>query len=108
DQPGDVDGEQANRYVPRYFADYEETFNLPVVRPVLVDRVEDRDGLLLTTAGDRTWTSRTLVNATGTWTRPFVPYYPGIETFAGEQLHTVDYSEAEHFRGRRVLVVGGG
>lgn len=108
DQPGDVDGEQANRYVPRYFADYEETFNLPVLRPVLVDRVEDRDGLLLTTAGDRTWTSRTLVNATGTWTRPFVPYYPGIETFAGEQLHTVDYSEAEHFRGRRVLVVGGG
>ena len=108
DQPGDVDGEQANRYVPRYFADYEETFNLPVLRPVLVDRVEDRDGLLLTTAGDRTWTSRTLVNATGTWTRPFVPYYPGIETFAGEQLHTVDYSEAEHFRGRRVLVLGGG
>jgi len=108
DQPGDVDGEQANRYVPRYFADYEETFNLPVLRPVLVDRVEDRDGLLLTTAGDRTWTSRTLVNATGTWTRPFVPYYPGIETFAGEQLHTVDYTEAERFRGRRVLVVGGG
>ena len=59
-------------------------------------------------AGDRTWTTRTLVNSTGTWTRPFVPHYPGVETFRGEQLHTVDYPGPEHFRGRRVLVVGGG
>ena len=29
-------------------------------------------------------------------------------TFRGEQLHTVDYPGPEHFRGRRVLVVGGG
>ena len=59
-------------------------------------------------AGDRSWTTRTIVNATGTWTRPFVPHYPGVETFRGEQLHTVDYPGPEHFRGRRVLVVGGG
>ena len=39
---------------------------------------------------------------------PFVPHYPGVETFRGEQLHTVDYPGPEHFRGRRVLVVGGG
>jgi len=31
-----------------------------------------------------------------------------METFLGEQLHTVDYPGPEHFRGRRVLVVGGG
>ena len=38
-----------------------------------------------------TWTARALVNATGTWTRPFVPRYPGQELFRGRQLHTVDY-----------------
>jgi cation diffusion facilitator CzcD-associated flavoprotein CzcO len=54
------------------------------------------------------WRTRTLVNATGTWTRPFVPHYPGIASFAGEQLHTAGYPGPEHFRGRRVLVVGGG
>lgn len=101
--------ERANRFVPEYFAAYEAAHELPVVRPVRVRRVDDEDGLLVVTADDgRTWTTRTLVNATGTWRRPFVPHYPGQETFRGEQLHTVDYPGPEHFRGRRVLVVGGG
>ncbi len=100
--------DRANAVLPEYFAHYERTHGLPVVRPVRVDRVRDAHGLLLVQAGPRRWTSRTLVNATGTWSRPFVPYYPGVETFRGEQLHPVDYPGAEHFRGRRVVVVGGG
>ena len=78
------------------------------MRPVRVERVDSEGDLLVVRAGEHAWRTRTLVNATGTWTRPFVPYYPGIETFAGEQVHTADYPGAEHFRGRRVLVVGGG
>lgn len=101
--------ERANIFVPAYFTDYERRHHLPVVRPVVVGSVRDEDGLLRVEAEDgRTWLARTLVNATGTWRRPFVPYYPGQETFAGEQLHTVDYPGPEHFRGKRVLVVGGG
>ena len=100
--------QRANEIVPTYFADYERRFELPVVRPVTVDRVTSEGDLLVVHAGDRTWHTRTLVNATGTWTQPFVPHYPGIETFAGEQLHTADYPGPEHFAGRRVLVVGGG
>ena len=98
----------ANVVVPDYFDGYEREQGLPVVRPVRVDRVESDGDLLVVRSGERTWTTRTLVNATGTWTRPFVPYYPGIATFAGEQVHTAHYPGAEHFRGRRVLVVGGG
>ena len=100
--------ERANEAVARYFAAYERDNALPVVRPVTVDEVTDEDGLLVVHAAHRSWRARTLVNATGTWTQPFVPHYPGIETFRGEQLHTVDYPGAEHFRGERVLVVGGG
>lgn len=100
--------DRANTFVPRYFAEYERGRDLPVERPVRVDRVVDDHGLLRVEAGDRTWLTRTLVNATGTWTRPFVPYYPGIETFAGEQFHTVDYPGPEALAGRRVVVVGGG
>jgi cation diffusion facilitator CzcD-associated flavoprotein CzcO len=48
------------------------------------------------------------VNATGTWRRPFVPHYPGIETFRGRQLHTVDYPGPDALAGRRIVVVGGG
>ena len=100
--------ERANLAVARYFADYERSHRLPVVRPVRVDRVTSEGPLLVVHAGGRTWTAPTLVNATGTWDRPFVPHYPGIEEFAGEQRHTADYPGAEHFAGRRVMVVGGG
>jgi cation diffusion facilitator CzcD-associated flavoprotein CzcO len=98
----------ANAVVPTYFADYERRFELPVLRPVAVDRVTSEGDLLVAHAGERTWHARTLVNATGTWSQPFVPHYPGIETFGGEQLHTADYPGPEHFVGKRVLVVGGG
>ncbi|GAB2452849.1 hypothetical protein GCM10027187_21340 [Streptosporangium sandarakinum] len=40
--------------------------------------------------------------------RPYIPHYPGIRDFGGEQLHTAGYRGPEPFRGRRVLVVGGG
>jgi cation diffusion facilitator CzcD-associated flavoprotein CzcO len=105
--PGRGD-ERANAVVPAWFDSYEHSHDLPVERPVRVDEVTSDGDLLVVRAGARRWWSRTLVNATGTWTRPFVPYYPGIETFRGEQLHTVDYPGADHFRGKRVLVVGGG
>jgi len=98
----------ANLVVPDYFGDYEREQGLPVVRPVRVQRVESDGDLLVVHAGEHAWSTRTLVNATGTWTRPFVPYYPGIASFAGEQVHTAHYPGPEHFRGRRVLVVGGG
>ena len=49
-----------------------------------------------------------LVNATGTWGSPFVPYYPGMADFAGRHVHTSDYTEAEDFRDKHVVVVGGG
>ncbi|WP_236749770.1 FAD-dependent oxidoreductase [Aeromicrobium erythreum] len=100
--------ERANVFVPAYFAAYEREHHLPVERPVAVQRVTSEGDLLVVTAGDREWRTRTLVNATGTWRRPFVPRYPGQELFRGEQLHTVDYPGPEHFRGKRVLVVGGG
>ena len=98
----------ANRVVPSWFADYEERYDLPVVRPVRVDRVTSEGDLLVVHAGERTWRARTLVNATGTWTSPFLPYYPGIESFRGRQLHASEYPGAEAFAGKRVLVVGGG
>lgn len=105
--PG-ASSEQANTAVPSWFAGYEDDHDLPVIRPVRVDRVTSAGDLLVVSAGTRRWSARTLVNATGTWTRPFVPYYPGITSFRGEQLHTAHYPGRDHFVGKRVLVVGGG
>jgi cation diffusion facilitator CzcD-associated flavoprotein CzcO len=105
-------GGRANTVVPAYFGDYERAHDLPVLRPVRVDRVDDlpddTGDLLVVHAGERAWTTRTIVNATGTWSQPHLPYYPGAADFAGEQLHTVSYRGPEHFAGKRVVVVGGG
>lgn len=105
--PGDSH-DRANEVIARWFDDYEQAHDLPVLRLVRVDRVTDVGGMLHVHAAQRTWVTRTLVNATGTWTHPFVPTYPGQRDFAGEQWHTVAYPGREHFRGMRVLVVGGG
>jgi cation diffusion facilitator CzcD-associated flavoprotein CzcO len=105
----DAENLRAAQAVPAYFAEYERHFQLPIHRPVLVtavSRTDDGRFLVHTDRGD--WTAPAVVNATGTWTRPFVPRYPGRELFRGRQLHTVEYRSAEEFAGRHVVVVGGG
>ncbi|SDE04053.1 ArsO family NAD(P)H-dependent flavin-containing monooxygenase [Auraticoccus monumenti] len=97
-------------HVVDYLRRYEARYQLPVRRPVRVRAVTDApgtDGFTLRTSHGTT-TSRVVVSATGTWTRPFRPHHPGIEDFTGQQLHTVDYHEPAALARQRVLVVGGG
>ncbi|GAA4783812.1 NAD(P)-binding domain-containing protein [Microbacterium gilvum] len=105
--------------LPAYFAEYEEMFDLRVRRPVSVRAVRRAGGERLvveTSEGAGTegagsegqWAARYVVNATGTWTQPFVPRFPGQERFRGRQLHVADYVSAEAFAGQRVIVVGAG
>jgi len=123
--------------VPRYFAAYEREFGFPIVRPVRVLAVRDdlsapagdgpdgvdpraalaagggpvaaagRGGLLVETT-DGTWSARAVINATGTWTAPNWPWYPGLKTFVGRQLHVAQYVSAAEFAGQHVIMVGGG
>ncbi|WP_343233702.1 NAD(P)-binding domain-containing protein [Streptomonospora sp. PA3] len=98
-----------NAVVPRYFAAYEREFDLRVHRPVSVRRVrEGPDGRLLVETTEGTWSARGLINATGTWERPFWPHFPGRSSFLGRQLHTADFAGGAEFAGQRVVVVGGG
>lgn len=109
DVPAVPDDEPANVALPDYFSDYERRFAIPVVRPVHVVGVDDADaGLLRVRSADRSWLTHTVINATGTWDRPFVPYYPGADLFAGVQLHAHDYDGPSQFSGQHVVVVGGG
>lgn len=98
----------ARDVVADYYAQYERFFGLDVRRPVAVAAVYDRgsDLVVRTTAGEVV--ARIVVNATGTWGAPFVPYYPGVRDFAGRQVHTATWTDAADFAGQRVLVVGGG
>ncbi|MGD8195892.1 NAD(P)-binding domain-containing protein [Herbiconiux sp. P18] len=111
-QPAPDPDEPSRVAVPRYFAAYEREHGFPLLRPVHVSSVRpadgDPEGVLLVDTDAGRWRARFVINATGTWTNPVHPSYPGQDTFLGRQLHTKDYRDLEEFRGHRVAVVGGG
>lgn len=91
-----------------YLQKYEARYKFPVERPVQVLRVfwEDDHFRLETSKGE--YRAKTLVSATGTYSKPYIPPYPGREHFQGQQLHSADYKTAGPFQGKTVMVVGGG
>ena len=99
---------QAAVAVPRYFAEYERRFEIPVYRPVHVSVVCERDDRLVVEADRLTLSAHGIINATGTWETPYIPDYPGADLFRGRQLHTKDYRTADEFAGQHVVIVGGG
>ncbi|MEU9580161.1 NAD(P)-binding domain-containing protein [Streptomyces chilikensis] len=102
-------GRPSSEVITEYFDAYERAFGLEVVRPVDVRAVREGErGRLRVETSAGIWSARALINATGTWDRPFVPRVAGQETFRGRQLHTVGYRGPEEFAGLRVVVVGGG
>ncbi|MEU8238905.1 NAD(P)-binding domain-containing protein [Actinoplanes missouriensis] len=131
-KPGIDPEESSSAAIPRYFAEYEREFALPILRPVRVTSVRDVGGSLPVASDDGSllvgddgplpgssdrgsllvstdhgdWLADAVINATGTWTNPVRPEIPG--TFAGRQLHTRDYADASAFAGQRVAIVGGG
>jgi cation diffusion facilitator CzcD-associated flavoprotein CzcO len=101
------------RYVPRalvleYFESYAARFDL---RPVFgqcvtaIDRAAD--GWVVTTP-DTVIAARFVVIASGYNATPVVPQLPGMETFRGRCLHSIDYVDAKPFAGQSVLVIGMG
>lgn len=98
----------AKDVVADYYARYEQHYGFDVVRPIDVKKVLNRGlDLVVEHTGGETVTE-IVVNATGTWGSPFIPWYPGLNEFAGQHVHTTEYTSAEQFAGKRVVVVGGG
>jgi cation diffusion facilitator CzcD-associated flavoprotein CzcO len=108
----------ARQVVADYYRRYETYFELQVERPAAVTAIDNAgDDLSISyTAGppsvgadaERQIIAPFVVNATGTWGSPFIPWYPGRDSFEGRQIHTADYVSAQELAGARVVVVGGG
>lgn len=102
----------AKAVIADFYRRYELHYGLQVVRPASVLSVRNNGANLLVSFTDgnevQDVTTDLVVNATGTWGAPFIPWYPGRDSFAGRQVHTNDYVAASEFAGQNVIVVGGG
>lgn len=94
--------------VVSYLTQYEARYAIPVERPVRVQEVCFKDGVFEISSDKHTYYARTVISATGTFRKPFIPAYPGAHKFKGRQLHSSDYRSPDEFIGKRVLIVGGG
>lgn len=94
--------------VPRYYDLYEKEFGFQVYRPLKVENVHLHEERFYIDSSKTLFSASGIINATGTWENPYIPEYPGAKLFQGEQLHTRDYKTADYFKGKHVIVVGGG
>ncbi|MEP9383365.1 ArsO family NAD(P)H-dependent flavin-containing monooxygenase [Nocardioides sp. KR10-350] len=99
-------------HVVDYLTRYEERYDLHVRRPRKVNDVvradDDPHGELHVRTDHGTIAAHAVVSATGIWSQPFWPSYPGARAFTGRQLHAADYRAPDEFSGQRVVIVGGG
>ncbi|WP_248290066.1 ArsO family NAD(P)H-dependent flavin-containing monooxygenase [Advenella sp. EE-W14] len=91
-----------------YFTRYEARYAMPVMRPVQVQKISKDGQFLLTHTEKAIWQSRAVVSATGNWSNPYIPVYPGSDVFKGKQQHSASYIDPEGYKNQRVAVVGGG
>ena len=106
--PGSPDRYPARDEVVGYLRGYAETFGLPVLAGKRVLRAERDAGFRLLTEDGGEHRARTLIAATGSFARPHQPRFPGQEAFSGRILHAAEYRNPGPFRGKRVVIVGGG
>ena len=94
--------------VVSYLEGYAKRHELDIRLGTSVERI-DRDGggwIVRTSAGD--FRAAHVVVASGYAHTPYVPAWPGRESYGGRLLHSAEYRNSEPFRDRDVLVAGPG
>ncbi|MFE4262482.1 flavin-containing monooxygenase [Streptomyces sp. NPDC056883] len=111
----------ARENVVRYLEKYAEFHELEIATGIEVTRIElatdshpdgpdapAAPGWTLHATGGRVMAARAVVVATGFNHTPFVPDWPGRDTFPGPLAHAAEYRNPAPYAGRDVLVVGVG
>ena len=94
-----------------YLREYADRFALNIATGSEADAIWWDPGNSLwkaATTNGQTWAARALVVATGQYSRPLKPDWPGAESYRGELTHSVTYANPTPYVGKRVLVVGPG
>jgi putative flavoprotein involved in K+ transport len=107
--PGPPDRYPTRDEVTAYLRRYAKVFGLPVsTRERVLCAEWVGAGFRVLTAGGGEYRARTLIAATGSFSKPLRPRFPNQGAFRGRVLHAAEYRNPGPFRGKRVVVVGGG
>jgi len=92
----------------RYFDHYVQRQNIELLLGCKVRRVDRADGFWQLDTSSGQIRTPAIVLATGNYSAPTIPPWPGLKRFNGEIVHSGDFTNAWAYRGRDVLVVGAG
>ena len=97
--------DEVTDYLERYAARLD--VEIQTSTPVETIRQDGKRFLVLTEDG-RELPASGIVAASGSFSNPYRPSFPGEETFTGELSHVADYRNPTPYAGLRVVVVGAG
>lgn len=95
--------------IARYYKTYVKDLNLPIYQGVTAQKADwDETKKQWTVKTDKgTIITKSLIFANGIGGRwPIVPNYPGQDSFKGIMMHSIEYTNPEQWKGKKVAVVG--
>jgi cation diffusion facilitator CzcD-associated flavoprotein CzcO len=92
----------------RYFDRYVQRQNIAIMLGCEVRHIERVGGCWRLDTSSGEIRTPAVVLATGNYSAPTIPGWPGLSSFNGEIVHSGDFTNAWPYRGRDVLVVGAG
>ncbi len=107
--PGNPERYPTRDEVVDYLRAYTERFRLPMRTQAWVERIERQGAnFIVHIKGQGTLTARSIIAATGAFSRPHLPQFEGQERYQGKILHSSSYQNPVAFKDQRVLVIGAG
>jgi len=107
--PGDPDRYPSRDEVADYLERYAAALPVEIHTNTRVATVrrEDREFVVVTDEGSE-FPAAGIVAASGSFSNPHVPTFPGQTSFTGRLLHVAEYRNPLPYTGMRVIVVGAG
>jgi putative flavoprotein involved in K+ transport len=107
--PGEPDHYPDRAEVADYLERYATVLDIEIRLATRVETIERHGrGFLVGTDDGRSFPASGVVAASGSFSNPYRPTFPGERTFTGELTHVAGYRAPGPYAGRRVVVVGAG
>ncbi len=107
--PGAPDHYPGRDEVTDYLEQYAARLDVEIQINTRVETIQqDGKAILVLTEDGRVLPASGIVAASGSFSNPYRPSFPGEEAFTGELSHVANYRNPTPYAGKRVIVVGAG